>query len=157
MALIKCPDCGKQISDKASECPNCGCPSSQFAPKICPECGNVLANGDITCPNCGFPLDSTFQINKTQNRHTNINPVVVIHGYEEWFAVKSNISIYRDNEYLGEVGPAGRFSIEIERDCCLRFKCAFRSTTLNVRRGIDTDVYLSFNRFTGGLNARTTR
>lgn len=26
MALIKCPECGKEISDKASVCPNCGCP-----------------------------------------------------------------------------------------------------------------------------------
>ena len=27
MALIKCPECGKEISDKASACPNCGCPN----------------------------------------------------------------------------------------------------------------------------------
>lgn len=26
MALIRCPECGKQVSDKASSCPNCGCP-----------------------------------------------------------------------------------------------------------------------------------
>lgn len=26
MALIECPECGKEISDKASNCPNCGCP-----------------------------------------------------------------------------------------------------------------------------------
>lgn len=26
MALIKCPDCGKQISSQAASCPNCGCP-----------------------------------------------------------------------------------------------------------------------------------
>lgn len=26
MALIKCPDCGKEISDKAPACPFCGCP-----------------------------------------------------------------------------------------------------------------------------------
>ncbi len=26
MALIKCPECGKQISDKAGSCPGCGCP-----------------------------------------------------------------------------------------------------------------------------------
>lgn len=26
MALIKCPECGKEISDKANTCPNCGCP-----------------------------------------------------------------------------------------------------------------------------------
>lgn len=28
MALIKCPECGKQVSDKASSCPQCGCPIS---------------------------------------------------------------------------------------------------------------------------------
>lgn len=26
MALIKCKECGKEISDKAKTCPNCGCP-----------------------------------------------------------------------------------------------------------------------------------
>ena len=26
MALISCPECGKEISDKAAACPNCGCP-----------------------------------------------------------------------------------------------------------------------------------
>lgn len=29
MALIKCPECGKEISDKAATCPNCGCPISE--------------------------------------------------------------------------------------------------------------------------------
>lgn len=26
MALIKCKECGKEISDKATACPHCGCP-----------------------------------------------------------------------------------------------------------------------------------
>lgn len=26
MALINCPECGKQISDQAASCPNCGMP-----------------------------------------------------------------------------------------------------------------------------------
>ena len=26
MALIKCSECGADISEKASECPKCGCP-----------------------------------------------------------------------------------------------------------------------------------
>ncbi len=26
MSLIKCPECGKEISDKAATCPNCGMP-----------------------------------------------------------------------------------------------------------------------------------
>ena len=27
MALIKCSECGKEFSDKASACPNCACPN----------------------------------------------------------------------------------------------------------------------------------
>jgi hypothetical protein len=30
MALIKCHECGKEISDKANACPNCGCPLSEM-------------------------------------------------------------------------------------------------------------------------------
>lgn len=30
MALITCPECGRQISDKAHQCPHCGYPSSLF-------------------------------------------------------------------------------------------------------------------------------
>ena len=29
MALIKCPDCGKEVSDVAPACPNCGRPIAQ--------------------------------------------------------------------------------------------------------------------------------
>lgn len=29
MALIKCTECGKDISDKAAACPNCGCPTEE--------------------------------------------------------------------------------------------------------------------------------
>lgn len=28
MALIKCPECGREISDRAAACPHCGCPVS---------------------------------------------------------------------------------------------------------------------------------
>lgn len=31
MALINCPECGKEISDKAASCPNCGCPLSKIS------------------------------------------------------------------------------------------------------------------------------
>lgn len=29
MAMIKCPECGKKISDKAGKCPKCGCPINE--------------------------------------------------------------------------------------------------------------------------------
>lgn len=31
MPLIKCPECGREISDKANTCPGCGAPSATFA------------------------------------------------------------------------------------------------------------------------------
>lgn len=45
MALIKCPECGKEISDKAVSCPNCGNPINTPEPQIeeylcCPYCGS---------------------------------------------------------------------------------------------------------------------
>ena len=33
MALIKCKECGKEISDRAKICPNCGCPLSDILKK----------------------------------------------------------------------------------------------------------------------------
>ena len=50
MALISCPECGKQISDKAAACPNCGYPISPQPQQVqqpqqeeylcCPRCGS---------------------------------------------------------------------------------------------------------------------
>ncbi len=34
MAMIKCPECGKNLSDKAAACPNCGCPIEDIKERI---------------------------------------------------------------------------------------------------------------------------
>ncbi len=54
MAMISCPECGKQISDKAVSCPNCG--YSVKEAKKCEECGAVLPQGAKSCPQCGLPI-----------------------------------------------------------------------------------------------------
>ena len=52
--LIKCPECGRDISDQAKNCPHCGYPIEK---KIyCPECGAEVAETDETCAKCGYPL-----------------------------------------------------------------------------------------------------
>ena len=50
MAMIKCPECGHQISDKAPVCPNCGV---EIAGKImkCPQCGEIYFKEQEMCPN----------------------------------------------------------------------------------------------------------
>ena len=40
MALIKCVDCGKEISDTSKVCIHCGSPVEKQA--ICKECGKLL-------------------------------------------------------------------------------------------------------------------
>jgi len=46
MSLIKCPDCGKEISDKAGACPHCGYPIADKS-KLEDE------SGKTKCPHCG--------------------------------------------------------------------------------------------------------
>lgn len=55
MAIIKCPECGHQVSDKAATCPSCGV---QIAGRVmkCPECGTVVFKDQELCPNCHYPL-----------------------------------------------------------------------------------------------------
>ena len=48
MALFRCCECGRIVSDKASVCPHCGCPIENVNIK-CPKCGSdnidVVDNG----------------------------------------------------------------------------------------------------------------
>lgn len=53
MALIKCNECGKEISDKAKICPHCGFENNLI---ICPECKKEIKNNVNTCPNCGYEM-----------------------------------------------------------------------------------------------------
>lgn len=52
MAIIKCPECGHQISDMAGSCPNCGV-AIHGNIKKCPKCGNIYMKGQTFCPVCG--------------------------------------------------------------------------------------------------------
>ncbi|MCF8145964.1 MAG: zinc ribbon domain-containing protein [Deltaproteobacteria bacterium] len=53
MALIKCSECGKEISDKAEKCVHCGCPVELTKAK-CPNCGFERSPEDQECPKCGI-------------------------------------------------------------------------------------------------------
>ena len=81
MALMKCPECGKEISDKAKSCPNCGCPiiqgitrttiTGKKIPIVCPKCYSK---------NCEWITEEiVYQKGKpavTKSRYTpNLNPL----------------------------------------------------------------------------------
>ena len=61
MAIIKCPECGHQISEKATRCPSCGV---EIAGKVvrCEHCGEVYFNDEVLCPNCHTPQSASSHL-----------------------------------------------------------------------------------------------
>jgi hypothetical protein len=57
MAMIKCPECGHQVSDAAPTCPQCGV---KIAGRImhCPDCQEIIFKDQEMCPNCHRPLNN---------------------------------------------------------------------------------------------------
>lgn len=49
--LIRCPECGHQVSDQAKTCPSCGIDIAGNVTS-CPECGQVMLKGWAECPHC---------------------------------------------------------------------------------------------------------
>ena len=52
MPMIKCPECGKEISSNAKTCPHCGC-----AITVCPDCHTPYINAPAVCKNCGYEFN----------------------------------------------------------------------------------------------------
>ena len=77
MALINCIECGKQFSDRATACPQCGLPTTFSKEGIaqktsdevnvtkCSECGNIISSDQLTCQYCGNP---DLNVEKTEEK-----------------------------------------------------------------------------------------
>ena len=57
MAIVKCPECGHEVSDAADRCPNCGVAIAGNIKK-CPDCGRVVLKNTEKCPSCGAEFES---------------------------------------------------------------------------------------------------
>ena len=55
--IIKCPECGHQVSDRARTCPSCGV---DIAGQViqCPDCGEYIFKDDHECPNCHCSINA---------------------------------------------------------------------------------------------------
>ncbi len=51
MAIINCPECGKDISDKATSCPHCGVTINPVPTQ--PINVNMNNGPSVKCPKCG--------------------------------------------------------------------------------------------------------
>lgn len=112
MALVKCPECNNEVSDKASSCPKCGVPlaasnPTQSSEEItngiqCPFCKHQLEASAITCGFCGaeygYYNSKNGQVSSTLNFKSiftfmvgsGISTVVLI-GLSVWFQSRRSI------------------------------------------------------------------
>ena len=53
-SLQDCPDCGRQISKRATSCPHCGAPNTPTVARgISTQSTPLYSQGGMTCPRCG--------------------------------------------------------------------------------------------------------
>ncbi len=82
MALINCPECGKEISDQVAACPNCGNPIRKTNLKFCQHCGEQIDKECVVCPKCGKQVgelktstDKNIIINNNNNNSASASAV----------------------------------------------------------------------------------
>lgn len=61
MALIECPECGKEISDNARSCPKCGYVFQKT--KFCKFCGEKIPMDSVVCTKCGKQIENSVKEN----------------------------------------------------------------------------------------------
>lgn len=109
MALIKCPECGKDVSDKAEVCIHCGYPlkaetnqkeSDERPYTKCPKCGAKNEEGVKTCKVCHHVYtDSEYIIITPEKRNNTLaeiqnNNVHEFHGVYRYSFFKGKQEVY---------------------------------------------------------------
>ena len=110
MGMIKCTECGKEISDKADVCVYCGI-KLKIRPKICNECGNEIDIEKGVCPFCGCPIENDEAINKGEYIKKNNMHMKYIVGAIAGICILG-ISVKIINEKI--VKPSQKYNVAME-------------------------------------------
>lgn len=66
--LVKCPECGMEVSSKAKRCVHCGKVFVEEQSKICIDCGKEVPSGAMECPFCGCPVEKKINEDETRTQ-----------------------------------------------------------------------------------------
>lgn len=69
MALIKCSECGKEMSNQAKMCPHCGRDNDIM---FCTECGKQVSSKAQMCPNCGYAFHNNYAVVNDRGENYNM-------------------------------------------------------------------------------------
>lgn len=103
MALTKCNECGKEISDTIKVCPHCGYKNHWVKIINCPECGKEISDDIGACPNCGYVVNKLKKLSIQagvkkesldlsliiKNKLVIVGVILIIVIYQVLFAVSS--------------------------------------------------------------------
>lgn len=98
MALIKCPECGKEFSDKAQACPNCGCPTAEAK-------NQELKQEEIK-------EDPEFELQLENDYSIKINSDTMTLFYQSGFILESDVRGFVLN-WLSEEEELGRNQLKV--------------------------------------------
>lgn len=80
MAIIKCPECGENISTEAKHCVHCGCVVS-----VCKECGAAFVGKVDICPECGYSINVEPNLDNSEKTKYNKKGIKHINELrEQW-------------------------------------------------------------------------
>lgn len=86
MAMISCPECGKEVSSLSKNCIHCGCPIT-----VCPECNAVITGEVSVCGRCGHKFHRVVEAK--QEEVIQAPPKNCTQVCQAW---KSSTSFYRN-------------------------------------------------------------
>ena len=131
MALVNCPECGKEISSLARACPNCGCPVEEM------RSGGTVK---IKMPNVDIGLLGLFSSRKA-TVETGDGKILWegLHGQTANFDIEKSVNILIRlgswaNPFGGRIEPRKKYACV--QDMGIHWKATFRLTEVDI---IDAD------------------
>lgn len=102
MALIQCPKCGRDISNKALICPHCQevLKQEERAKIYCQECGEELDSEDKVCHKCGCPVEILNETISENDKRISRKKIIILVGIAiaVILAVFGGMSIKKKND-----------------------------------------------------------
>jgi len=138
MALIECPECKNQISDKAHACPHCGLPAGFF------DGGTEAQNKDVVAP--GKSADGEGKTNKSQDARK--TPLTEAPSDEDYNIIR-DVLISFEKDHL-DFFSGDRYIANSERE---KFYCRYREY-LSMLKDPLVDQYIETNSAKLGIDLR---
>jgi len=110
MALIKCPDCGKEISDKAASCIHCGCPIHSakdssikqiVVPSFRESSNKSLTNITMSVMNIGFSEAFSFLYQERPVVYTGSDEAIINSIVSQYAAAGIEVKVEQESISCG--------------------------------------------------------